>query len=211
MRGRVLSNLRPTPATAVALIALLFAMTGNVGAAPRTLANLAGGPVQTPTYTDDDQVGNIEVNIPLNGSAKYTFVQKAGEAVLITALATLTLSPTTNFCGATLRVRGIAGETPNGPASWVGLTMTAHSNKGDYGELSDSEALPAPGADRGIELEAVVVEGQRNDPGLATLYGPGDTCDGFGPNAQDPNDPDYDPGQDEWTASVRVSIVTFRN
>jgi hypothetical protein len=205
MRSKVGSNSWVTPIAALAFIALIFALTSNAGAAPRTIATLTGGPVQTPTYTADDQVGNVEVNIPLSGAAAYSFTQRAGEALLFTAEAVLSHSASSNFCGARVSVRGVGAS-----GGLLNLNMTSHTNKGDYGELADSRAIPAPAANRTIEIEAVVVEGQRNDPGLAQLYGPGDTCDGFGPQAEDPNDPDYDPGQDDWTASVRVSIVSFR-
>jgi hypothetical protein len=211
MRPKVLSSPWVAPVATLVLIALVFVLAGNGGAAPRTLITLTGGPVQTPTYTDDDQVGNVEVTIPLNGASSYTFTQKAGEALLITAEAVMTSGSTANFCGAQVSVRGVADENvfPNS-AGWLGLNMTQHTNKGDYGELTDSRAIPAPAANRSFNIEAVVVEGQRNDPGLAQLYGPGDTCDGFGPQAENPNDPDYDPFQDDWTASVRVTIVSFR-
>ena len=209
MRSKVLSYLRPTPATALGLVAIVFAMTGNAGAAPRTIATLSGGPVQTPTLTSEEEIGTVEVNIPLNGQPSYSFTQKAGEALLITAEAVLTPGATTNFCGARVSVRGVGDENvfPNSSA-WLGLNMTQHTNKGDYGSLTDSRAIPAPAATRTIEIEAVVVEGEASQPHLEAFYG-SDTCDGFGPGS-DPNNIDYDPYQDDWTASVRVTIVSFR-
>lgn len=207
MRSKFLSYLRP--ATALGLVAIVFAMTGNAGAAPRTIATLTGGPVQTPTLTSEEEIGAIEVNIPLNGAPSYSFTQKAGEALLISAEAVLTPGSTNNFCGARVSVRGVVDENvfPNS-AAWLGLNMTQHTNKGDYGELTDSRAIPAPAANRTIEIEAVVVEGEMGQPHLEQFYG-SDTCDGFGPGS-DPNSQDYDPYQDDWTASVRVTIVSFR-
>ena len=206
MRGKMRYP-RSTLAIAIALIAFMFTMAGNVGAAPRLLVTLAGGPVNTPTLTDDSQVGNNETVIQLNGANSYTFTQRAGEALLVSAEATFTQGATANFCGARISVRAV-GNYPAG--GLLGLSMTTHTNKGDFGELTDSRGIPAPAAQRQITIEAVVTEGQRNDPGLATLYGPGDTCDGFGPDAQDPGNPDYDPYQDDFTASVRVSVFTIR-
>ncbi|HEX2068884.1 MAG TPA: hypothetical protein VHH54_01610 [Actinomycetota bacterium] len=192
-----------------AMLVLLFIQRG-ADAGPKTIATVSGGPVSTPTYTSEDQVGEVEVTIPLNGSPSYTFTQKAGEVIIIAAEATLTESAGTSFCGARLFVRGVENQNvfPNSSA-WVGMEMSQHTNKGDYGLLTDSETIPAPAAERQISIEAVVVEGERNDPHLEAFYGPGDTCDGFGPGS-DPENPDYDPGQDSWTASVRVSIASLR-
>lgn len=210
MRSRAISNPFVMLAAALTLIALVFALTSDAGAAPRTIATLTGGPVQTPTLTSEEQIGAVEVNIPLNGQPSYTITQKAGEALLITAEAVITPGATNNFCGARVAVRGVADENvfPSSGA-WLSLNMTQHTNKGDYGELTDSRAIPAPASNRAIEIEAVVVEGETNPPHLAAFYGEGDTCDGFGPGS-DPNNIDYDPYQDDWTASVRVTIISFR-
>lgn len=203
MRSKILSYLRPTPATALGLVAIVFALTGSAGAAPRTIATLTGGPVQSPTLTSEEEIGAIEVNIPLNGAASYSFTQRAGEALLFTAEAVLTHSSSSNFCGARVSVRGVGAS-----GGLLNLSMTSHTNKGDYGELADSRAIPAPAANRTIQIEAVVVEGEASQPHLEAFYG-SDTCDGFGPGS-DPNSQDYDPYQDDWTASVRVTIVSFR-
>jgi hypothetical protein len=209
-RAHVLKPIQRGLGLLVAVMLVLLFIQRGADAGPKTIATLAGGPVTTPMYTDDEDVGNVEVPIPLNGSPSYTFTQKASEVIIVAAEARLTPSEGTSFCGARLFVRGVENQAvfPNSSA-WVGLEMSQHTNKGDYGLLTDSEIIPAPATDRQISIEAVVVEGERNDPHLEAFYGPGDTCDGFGPGS-DPENSDHDPGQDEWTARVRVSIASLR-
>jgi hypothetical protein len=189
------SNRRPSPATVIAVVALVFAMGGYAIGAPQktldnkqvTITNASGGPIDTTSPGD-------QVNIPLTNP---TFVQKAGETVLVMARATLTPIPANAFgCGVELVV---GANDPDGAD--IGAFMEDHTNKGDFGEHTDSDVIPARSTDRTITLTAFAVESGEEfsgDPGA----GP---CDGPIGDESDPG------GNDTWRASVEISVVRLRN
>jgi hypothetical protein len=190
---RRVRRIAPSPSAAIAVVALVLAMGGLSIAAPPedkksdevVLTTATGGPVNS---TDPGE----RVPIPLSNA---TFTQRAGEAVLIAATATLVPDANTSFCGAEVNV-SVAPTSGSDPGtSEVGLFMEEHTNKGDFGLRSDSEALPAPATDVTRTLVAYVVESSepQGEP----------ECDN--------PDPEGELGpEDTWGGSVRITVVRMR-
>lgn len=181
----------PSPATVLAVLALVFAMTGGAVAAGQkipkddevTVVTLTGGPVDTTEPNDD-------VPIPLTESSDtFTFTQRAGEAVEL--IATFAVSEEATFCNMVAFVYG------------ADLPLLARpqfdfkSEAGDFGEGSAVGGLAAPLEDREVTLHAIARE-------LNGGYGEGET-EGCDEPAGGPDD------SDTWTVSLTLSIVTLRN
>ena len=150
MRARLLSHLRPSPATAIALVALVFATTGGIVAKPPsekpgqdevTLVTLTGGPVDTTTSGE-------QVPIPLNGAATFVFTQRAGEAVQL--ILTVDATGPATFCDMAAIVYG--------EGIPLGARVDVFSNKGEVGEGSGIGGLPAPATDTIVTLKAIAME-----------------------------------------------------
>jgi hypothetical protein len=138
MHAQILHRLQPRPATAVAVVALIFATTSVAIAKPDgaavdkdevSVASATGGLTTT-------TVGEEET-IPLTGD--FTFTQRVGEAVLLTATAEITRSATAD-CDLHVVVT-------SGRPEEVGLEMVDLWERGFHGGQSDSESLPAPAVD----------------------------------------------------------------
>lgn len=184
MHAKFISYLRPTPATAIAMVALVFAMTANAGAGPRTLVNLSGGPVTTTSP-------NTDVTIPLNGQATYSFTQKAGEAVQVIATfdADAGTGPSgASFCNLLLMVYG----------DKIQARYDVKSEAGELGEGSAVGGRAAPATDTTVTLRAIARE--LSDPTESQ-------CDQA--NSEEPSTDPVD--QDTWTVSVRVTVHTIRS
>lgn len=187
---KTLRRFIPTPATIVSVIALLFAMTGGAIAADKlnkdevTVVTVTGGPIDV--ITPGEAVA-IPLTVP-------TFTQKAGEPVLLSAtiLVTYTPSPESGdpaFSPCDLFVDVFDSATSSYYVSDVGLKMRRLGERGDYGDLNDSGAIPAPTSDT-LRTLTVLAEKRPN---------PDAPCDTAEAQAQ------------VHTVSVRVSIVTYRN
>jgi hypothetical protein len=184
MTGRRLHIRRPSPATVLAVVALVFAVTGGAVAADKmnkdevTVVNLTGGPVDTTAPHED-------VTIPLTDeSDEFTFTQKAGEAVELIATFDTDSSQAT-FCGMTAFVYGVDLPLQARPV------FDFKSEAGELGEGSAIGGLAAPTEDREVTLRAIARE---TEDGCDEDVGEGET------NLSD-----------TWTVSVAVSIVTLRN
>lgn len=183
-RSKFLSHIRgPSPATVLAILALVFAMTGGAVAAGKinkdevTIVTLTGGPVDT---TEP----NADVTIPLtDDSDELTFTQQAGEAIELIATFDADSSQAT-FCNMTAFVYGVDLPLQARPQ------FDFKSEAGELGEGSAVGGLPAPETDREVTLRAIT----RETDGCDEDVGEGET--------------DL---SDTWTVSVIVSIVTLRN
>ncbi len=185
-RPTLRSRLAPSPAVIVAALTLVFALAGvAVGAKTTdrdevTVVTATGGPVST---TGPEEGSNhIQAAIPLSIES---FTQRAGESVLLNATADVERTSPTNPCDVEVVV--FTSDEPQG----AGLHMRDLSERGDHGDATASEGLPAPASDTVRTLEALVAvapfeEGQGGEFGF---------CD----------------ESDTFSASVRVSIVTLRN
>lgn len=192
MRAQPFSHLRPTPATVIALLALVFATTGVAAAKPAdkvdkdevTLVTLTGGPVDT-------TVPNEEVPITLNGESTFSFTQKAGEAVQLIAEAALVETAGVGECGVDVIVYDSLNVDPEG-RTW-GTRSSAFRERGDFGEgTTDIDGLPAPASDRTVTLTAFARETDGCDE--TSLCETEGDCE-----------------EDTWSVSLRVTIVTIRN
>lgn len=183
-RSRFLSHIRgPSPAAVLAMLALVFAVTGGAVAANKidkdevTTVTLTGGPVDT---TEP----NADVTIPLTDeSDEFTFTQKAGEAVEVIATFDVDSSQAT-FCNLTAFAYGVDLPLQARPQ------FDFKSEAGELGEGSAIGGLAAPAADREVTIRAIARET--------------DGCD------QDVGEGEEDLS-DTWTVSVTVSVVTLRN
>ncbi len=185
-RPRFLSRVISRPGVIVAALALVFALAGVAVGADKinrdevTVVTATGGPVST---TGPEEGSNhIQVAIPLSIES---FTQRAGESVLLNASADVQRTSPVNPCDVEVVV--FTSDEPQG----AGLHMQDLSERGDHGDSTASEGLPAPASDTVRTLEALVAvapfeEGQGGEFGF---------CD----------------ESDTFSASVRVSIVTFRN
>ncbi len=182
--SKILSYIRgPSPATVLAILALVFAVTGGAVAAGKinkdevTVVTLRGGPVDTTE-------SNVDVTIPLTeGSDEFTFTQKAGEAVELVATFDPDSSQAT-FCNMTAFVYGVDLPLQARPQ------FDFKSEAGELGEGSAVGGLAAPTADREVTLRAIAREN--------------DGCDeDVGEGEQDLSD--------TWSVSVVVSVVTLQN
>jgi hypothetical protein len=181
----------PSPALVVAVVALLFAAGGYASAGEKRnkdevgVAVSTGGPVAT---------GDPGVPVPIalsNGS----FIQHAGEAMVIVARADLMPDENTFFCGVDLIIH-LAPDSEG--VSDLRLRLTAHSNKGEFGEQTDSGALAAPLVDTERTFVAFLIEDdQDNDPDTQG-------CD-------DPSPPEGPPGEDTWAATVTINVIALRD
>jgi hypothetical protein len=173
----------PSPATVLAILALVFAVTGGAVAADKinknevTVVTLTGGPVDTTEPNED-------VAIPLTDeSDEFTFTQKAGEAVELIATFERDDSQAT-FCNMTAFVYGVDLPLQARPV------FDFKSEAGELGEGSAVGGLAAPTEDREVTLRAIAREGEGCDEDV----GEGET------NLSD-----------TWTVSVAVSVVSLRN
>jgi hypothetical protein len=186
--SRFLTSIRrrfaPSPGVIVAALALVFALAGvAVGAKTVdrdevTVVTATGGPVST---TGPEDSNFTEVAIPLSIES---FTQRAGESVLLNATADIQRTSATNPCDVEVVVTA-------GDGQGAGLHMQNLSERGDEGDATASEGLPAPASDTVQPLDAFVrviafEEGQGGEFGF---------CE----------------ESDTFLASVRVSIVTLRN
>lgn len=177
---------RPSSATVIAFVALVFAMAGGAVAKDKidkdevTVVTTTGGPVQSVNPSEEPP----EAEIPLSNP---TFTQKAGEAALVSAEADISGVPQeTANCDLFVVVSDRAG-------SLIGLFMEQLARRGDPGTLGGSRAVAAPATDREITLSAFAQEAIPPD---------------------DQGNPVPDEGQcdaETFTVSVRVSITTLRN
>lgn len=183
-RSKFWSHIRgPSPATVLAILALVFAVTGGAVAGNKidrdevSVVTLTGGPVDTTEPNED-------VPIPLTeGSDEFTFTQKAGEAVEIIATFDVDSSQAT-FCNLTAFVYGIDLPLQARPQ------FDFKSEAGELGEGSAVGGLAAPAADREVTLRAIA----RENDGCDEDAGEGET-----------------EFSDTWSVSVAVSVVTLRN
>ena len=142
------------PVTLLALGALSLLTSAQVGARGMntndevTVVNLSGGPVST---TDN----GVQVPIPLNGAASYTFTQKAGQAVQL--IATADVDDTGgSFCSYVVIVHG----------DKLQARIDGSTEKGEVGEGSGIGGLAAPSADTSVTIQAIVMEIDQCDEGL---------------------------------------------
>lgn len=112
-----------------------------------TVVNLAGGPVDSTTWSSD---GSSDAVISLNGSTTYTFTQRAGQAVELIITADVDESAA-DFCEWAVGVVGAGGEPL---AAWV----WGGTERGEVGEGSGIGALAAPAADTVVTIRAFVRE-----------------------------------------------------
>ena len=185
MLGRLRHRLRsPASLTAAAIVTLVMAVGGFAAIAKKqdkdevTMRTITGGPTQT---TDPFE----EVAIPL---ANATFVQRAGEAMIVMVRADFTPSPDTHFCDVAVFV------SDANDAGAVGIFFEESAEKGDIGQATGSELMAAPAVDTTHTLQAVVVEDPADEP----------RCDG-------PDEDDQVVREDTWTVSLRVTVASLRN
>ncbi len=187
-RPTFLSRIGPSPGVIVAALALVFALAGvAVGAKSTdrdevTVVTATGGPVST--TGPDEGHDHTEVALPLSIGS---FTQRAGESVLLNATADVQRTSPTNPCDVEVVVFTGDQLVPVG----AGLHMQDLSERGDEGDGTASEGLPAPASDTVQPLTALVrvfafEEGQGGEFGF---------CE----------------ETDTFSVSVRVSIVTLRN
>lgn len=160
---------RPSAVTAVLFAALVAAVGGLAAVATNkdevTLRAVSGGPVQTGAPGED-----VEISL-----TNASFTQRAGEAVLLIADADTSANRVSSCT-----VHVVVHTTDADGA----LFVEDVADKGEIGDDTEHELLPAPATNTPRTLEAFAEE----DP---------DSCD-------------VD-GEDTWTASVNVSVVTLRN
>jgi hypothetical protein len=180
----------------VAVAALVFAMTGYAVGVPATRTDRNEVEIQTttggPTQSIDPD-GNEAIPI-----ADPTFTQRAGEVALVSVDADIEGDPPDSELeqprGCDLFV-SVLGDTGSGVAAQdLGFELVALDQRGDpTTKTADSQALPAPDADREVTLEAFVTEA-------------------IVPDEQ--GNPAPDEGQcddDTFTVSLDVSVTTLRN
>lgn len=193
MRGKFISSFRPTPATVIAILALVIAMTGGAIAAtsnkgPVTVFTTTGGP-----FTQVGEGGTGEDRIIVALASPNSFTQKTGQVALIAAeLDTTGSFPDPNTegggftCDLIVQVNvHYAGLDQFG----VGvLSVMDLANRGGVrAGRTDSGALAAPASSRVVTLDAqVFVEGPPGPDGAPT------EC-----------------ANDSYTFTIRVSVATM--
>jgi hypothetical protein len=193
--GRPSISRRWQVAVLTALTLLLVSVNSALAVKPDTPGGKTGtDEVTTVTVTSEpvlvtDTYYPDQLTLSLDPATQSSFTQKAGEVVLVSAQASMQETEGTNFCG--IEVRVIDSQSPGD----MNLRMTAHTNKGEYGELADSTILVAPATDTPRSFEGWASMNPE-DSGC-------DTIDEFDP----PEGPAHD---DAWTVSLRVSITTLR-
>jgi len=155
MRVRFSFLRAPSPATAVAIVALVVAASGGAIAKDKLdkdeVTNLAvtGGPI----LSEDPSDGPVSIALSPN-----TFTQKAGEALLATAYIDVggTL-PEDATCDLYVGVQGNS-TTTRGWGFGIIDDLFELAQRGDPGDRTGSAALPAPDTDEELELTADVLE-----------------------------------------------------
>jgi hypothetical protein len=195
-RPTLRSRLAPSPAVIVAALALVFALTGAAVAGNKI--NKDEVTVVTATGSDEKVVGPhkegpgfSEEEIPLSIDS---YTHRAGESVLLNATARIEQTSLPNVGGPECDVRVVVHMSDpgheGGGDTGAGLEMLWLTERGDPGDATDSEGLPAPATDTERSLTALVSVAPYDGPDAIE-----DACD----------------ETDEFTVSVRVSIVTLRN
>jgi hypothetical protein len=182
-------------AVGIAVLAVLLITTGNAtaqkaGKAKPNTDEVSIVSLASNTVTVTELGYDKEVPLLLDGKPTYTFTQRAGEAVIVSAVADMQPIGDTNFCQVDVRVI----DATEGHPGDLGLYMTAHTNKGDPGESGDSTVLVAPASNRTRTVRAF-------------SYLP-DYENGCDMEMEGEDDPPYD---DAWSVSVRVSVITLRS
>lgn len=172
---------RPSSATVIAFLALVFAIGGYAVAVPPqdkkeevVLTTVTSGPFETEAGESDP------VALP-------SFTQRAGEAVLIAVTADRDyLGQETDVCGVTVELFASSGSELA-----IVSGIEAHTQKGPDPSTA-ATALPAPATDTVRTLEAQVRENGANEE-----------FDGCTDQAGEPVDA-------HWTVSLTVTITRLR-
>lgn len=189
-------SFHPSPAMTVAVAALVFAMTGYAVGVPGTRPDRNEVEIQTTTGGPTQSVDpGADEPIPI---ADPTFTQLAGEVALVSVDADIEGDPPDSELsqprGCDLFVSIVADTGSGVLAEDLGFELVALDQRGDpTTKTADSQALPAPDADREITLVAFVTEA-------------------IVPDEQ--GNPVPDEGQcddDTFTVSLDVSVTTLRN